>query len=604
MNGDDEAERVAAVERLGAVARAGARDGAEGARDLDYALRFLEELDLRTLREIDRDLARTDSLISRPASGVPGLAAFLGGRYAAALPSSRYHSMTPVAQLEADLLDTLVFREILLAHGDIMFHRAVRGVRNALGLPPHGSLATTGFARCGALSMFLLLDVAVSLAGVQLSRTSAHITASMGYSGIDAYAGALDNCHFMTTGFARYLLRHRPGPDRLVAMMARGRLDAFGISPTDLDKDRLRAELSKLRDRLPVLSDAYSSWQSPKNAARARPPATAGRNDDVRLSFAVSPRPGAPRTAGEAAGQQLSRRDWTLRVRNRKALLATVSAAVSIALSWWSALAASQDPSASLVLFAGLMGAVAAIASAVLLDSRAGAFFQAADGLSDYTVLQGRRDAQFLGALRVLRPDVFAGARHAGLPRLVTVVVERNGVLFLGRGTRPRVVASFHWLHVPKVIAPADPSAAVGESPHRVAFEVRRCGADVVLGFPLERAKVAWTQRDYLVNSPLEAVLSGLQGLRYAWALRPTGTRNGAGRNDSSDRIGLLSAGFDKISGTPYEREALDWEFSARTPLELRGAFAARREQAVLGAVSVLALGCVLAPPLLFQLAG
>ncbi|MFI7742790.1 hypothetical protein [Kocuria rhizosphaericola] len=594
MGGDEQAERTTVVERLSGVARAHARDGTDGAQELEHALGFLGELDLRTLREVECELARPDSVITGPVGGERGgLAAFLGTRYAAAFPASRYPPSTPVPQLRARLLDTLVFRETRIAHGSTMFDRAVRRVQGALGLPPNDSLAETGFVEYGASSVFLLLDVAASFATVQLSRTSAHITASMGYSGVDAYADALDACHFMTTPFARHLLRSRPAPDKLVAMAARGRLDTFGISPTDLDGDRLRAELSKLRDRLPAMSSAYSTWGPAGDTVRRQPPATAGREDTARTSFVVSRRPGRPRTAGEAEQQHLSRRSWTFRVRERRALLGTVLAVAAIAILWWSARAASLELSGRLFVLAGLMGAVAGAALAALLDSRAQAFFRAAEGLSMYTVLQGRRDAQFL---RTLRPDLFAEARHAGLPRLVTVVVERNGVLFLGRGVRPRVVAAFHWLHVRQIMAPEDPPGTPRRRAHRVVFGVRRDGAEVVLGLPLERAKVAWTRRSYLENKPLEAVLALLQGLRHTWALPPIGARSSGDGVDTSERLRLLS-GADELAGTRWEKDALDWEFGPRPPLELSGAAAARREQLVLGVVVVaMAPGCVLVP--------
>lgn len=600
MDADERAERTAAGERLRAMARTQVRDGAEGAQELEHALAFLGELDLRTLREIERELARPDSMIAGPAVGTHGgLTAFLGTRYAAAFPASRYRPSTPVPQIRARLLDTLVFREIRTAHGGTMFDRSVRGVQGALELSPRDSLAETGFPEYGAAAVFLLLDVAASFATVQLSKTSAHITASMGYSGMDAYADALDACHFMTAAFARHLLRCPPDPDKLVTMAARGRLDGLGLSPTDLDGDRLRSELSKLRDRLPELSGLYSSWGPTGYAVRRQPPDTAGREDDARQSFSVSRRPGRPRTAGEAEQHHLSRKDWSWWVREHRAQLATVLAVAAIAIFWWSARAAALELSGRLIVLAGLMGAIAGAALAALLGSRAQAFFRAAEGLSLYTVLQGRRDAQFLGALRALRPDLFAGARYAGLPRLVTVVVERNGVLFLGRGARPPVVAAFHWLHVPRITVSEDPPRTSRRRAHRVAFEVRRKGADVVLGLPLERAKVAWTQRSYLENKPLEAVLSLLQGLRHTWALPPLGARDHGDNADTSARLRLLR-GTDELAGTRWEQEALDWEFASRPPLELAGAPAALREQVVLAAVVVLmALGCVLVPPVL-----
>lgn len=602
-------DRAVRLERLAAAARAdaAARAGAVGhdPQDLQHALALLDALDLRTLTELERELDRPDSMITRPRTGEsPGLAAFLGRRYAASIPASRYHPSTSVPELAARLLDTLVFREVLLAHGTTMFGRAVAGVKDALGLPPKDSLAATGFAEYGAPAVFLLLDVAASFATVQLSRTSAHITASMGYSGMDAYADALDACHFMTVPFARHLLRWRPAPDALVSAMRHGRLDGLGISPTDVDEERLRAELATLHNRLPELSAPYPSWEGP-GAVRRRPRAGAGPEDEVRRAFVVAPADGDPRTVGHAFQQRLTRRSWTVRVRERRAPLAAAAAVAAMVLSSTPAWTTAHPVSLGQVLLAGLVGAVAVLAWTALLDDREEEFFRAAVAFSPSTVLQGRRDAALVSALRDLRPDAFARDRNGGLARTVTVVLERDGVVVLGRGFRP--VARFHWLHVARISAstvPAPPAAppsephlapARGRPVHRVAFVIRRDGPDVAVTLPLERAKVAWTQLSFVEKSPLKALVSGMESARYGWALSPAAVGPRGARRDTNERMRVLS-GADPVAGTRYEKEALDWEFGPRTRPP---GSAHHLRRAALGTLVALAIAWTVAVPVL-----
>ncbi|RPF28922.1 hypothetical protein [Georgenia muralis] len=598
-------DRALRLERLTVAARvdAAARAGVVGhdPQDLHHALAFLDVLDLRTLTELERELDRPDSMVTRPPGTAPGLAAFLGRRYAASIPASRYHPSTSVPELAARLLDTLVFREIGLAHGTTMFGRAVARVKDALGLPPRDSLAATGFAEYGAPAVFLLLDVAASFATVQLTRTSAHITASMGYSGMDAYADALDACHFMTVPFARHLLRWRPAPDALVSTMRRGRLDGLGISPTDIDEDRLLTELAVLRVRLPELSAPYSSWHGP-GAVRRRPRAGAGPEDEVRRAFVVAPADGDARTAGHAFQQRLTRRSWTVRARERRARLAVAAAAAAMALSSTPAWTTAQAVSLGQVFLAGLVGAVGVLAWAALLADREEDFFRTAATLSRSTVLQGRRDAALVSALRLLRPDDLARNRDGGLGRTVTVALEREGVVVLGRGWQP--VARFHWLHVTRISAPTVPAppAATSSEPHpapshgrtvhRVDFVIRRDGPDVAVSLPLERAKVAWTQRSFVETNPLKALVSGMESARYGWALSPAVAV--PGRPDANERMRLLT-GVDPVAGTRYEKEALDWEFGPRPRPPVR----ARRRQAVLGALVVAAIVWAVVAPVL-----
>lgn len=598
MDIDEETERTAAVDRLSTAVHDSARDGEEGAGEVGHALAFLAKLDLRTLREIECELGREDSLINHPALGIGnrGLAAFLGRRFAASVSTSRYGFATPVSKIRANLLDTLVFREILRAHGDTMFNRVILGVKKALGLPEPESLAEAGFAGYGPANIFLLLDVAASFATVQFERTSVTLDGVRGPEGMDLYADALDNCHFMTTAFARYQLKSQPSPEKLCTATVRGRLDGFGVSPTDIDHERLLTELKKLRPQLRQLSAAYASWAPGGDTVHRLPPPEAGQDDDARMAFTVLGRKSRPRTAGEANEQRLVRRDWSVRLREHRNFLVPGSAVLAGAWYLLFIQATSQDLSIRVGLLAAVLGAFVAAALLALIDAREAAFFRAAAALNMYTVLQGHRDAPFLAALRKVRPDAFADSKHAGLPRNFTVMAQREGVAVLGRGVRPNVVAAFHWIHIPAITAPPNSSASSARSSHRVALMVRHEGEKVELSFPLERAKVAWTQRNFLENKPMAAVLSMLQGMRTNWTMPPLGSRHTSDTWDVTERFDLLRSA--NVAGTPHEREVLDWEFGRRSRLVLEGAEELHRTQRRLkAALAALLFGIFIMVP-------
>ncbi|MBM7781166.1 hypothetical protein [Arthrobacter tumbae] len=593
-------QRTAVAERLTAAVRASAVEDDAGARDVEHALAFLGELDLQTLQEIERELGREDSLINHPVLGIGnrGLAAFLGRRFAASISTSQYHFATPVPRIRANLLDTLVFRDILRAHGNTMFNRVTQGVKKALGLPEPESLAEIGFAGHGPANIFLLLDVAASFATVQFRRTSVTLDGVRGPEGMDLYADALDNCHFMTTAFARFLLKSQPSSEMLCKATERGRLDGFGVSPTDIDLERLSSELEKLRSRLPELAAAYASWAPGGDTAHRLPPPEAGQDDDARMVFTVLEPKSRPRTAGEANEQRLIRRNWSVRLREHRNFLVPGSAVLSGAWYLLFIQATSQDLSIRVGLLAAVLGALVAAALLALIDAREAAFFRAATALSKYTVLQGHRDNAFLAALRKVRPDAFGASKYAGLPRNFTVMAQREGVALLGLGVRPNVVAAFHWIHLPAITAPPNSPASSARSSHRVALMVRHDGEKVELSFPLERAKVAWTQRNFLENKPMEAVLSMLQGMRTNWTMPPLGSRYTSDTWDVSERFDLLRSA--NVAGTTYEREVLDWEFGRRDGLVLDGAEELHRTQRSLKvALAALLFGIFIIVPVL-----
>ena len=192
---------------------------------------------------------QTASQPGEPRAGVkianePGVARFLV--LVCSQTPRPYSSPRSAHAIDASLLDLLMLRDVRLAHGSSMYHRCLDGVKDILGLGSEDSLAEHGVARYGARGIVSLLHISASLADLQFSQTSAHITPRMGYAGLDAYADALDDCHFMTAAFARWILKTDPSPAKVAALAANGRLAEYGISPAELDPEKLRAELAKV----------------------------------------------------------------------------------------------------------------------------------------------------------------------------------------------------------------------------------------------------------------------------------------------------------------------------------------------------------------------
>lgn len=173
---------------------------------------------------------------------------------------------------------------------------------------------------------------------------------------------------------------------------------------------------------------------------------------------------------------------------------------------------------ASLVFVEGVCGYWIFRCAAALHDMRGVTFFQQARDLTNYTVIQGRRDRSFLKSLRQLRPAAFDQSASAGIPRHFSLFADKQGVMILGKGSRPRIVASFHWSHVSDT-APD----AVG---HRIVLTVqqdetvqrdetvRQDERTAPLAFEVTRAKVAWSELSYVQEKPLEAMLAMYNGMK------------------------------------------------------------------------------------------
>lgn len=390
------------------------------------------------------------------------------------------------------------------------------------------------------------------------------------------YAEAMYKCHFMTADFAEFILREVPSVDVLVGSMSSGRLRRLGISPTDIDEVTLRSELSEL-----YASHRSSTEGDVRDRSRVRVPVP----DDECASEAGQPcyavlsaedsipsiRSGALRILGDHLEHHLTRRRLGNSMRTNVTLLPAGVLIAAIATSLWLARASLEkvlvEPSlknwlaaAAFVMLVALAGMMIGLVIADVRYESANGFFLVARELSRHTVLQGRRDREFLGALRQLRPDVFKRSRVAGLPRLVTVIADQRGLLLLGRGRRPRVVAAFHWVNVT--------GSSQDVPAHRVTFTIRRQGVDTPLRFRLERAKVAMTGRSYLEYEPLKAVLESVDtsGTRSILYETSGGMRNA---DDQLHRLRVMN-GADNLAGSDLEREALAFESERRAPLRLK----------------------------------
>ncbi|GAB3518131.1 hypothetical protein [Arthrobacter monumenti] len=542
---------------------------------LESSLNVLQVFRLGTLRALESDLLRPDSLATHRGFVVgpcgSGAAQFLIGTC---------NSPWGHATAEAHLLDMLTFRDILTSHRNSMFEHCMGQVKSVLNLARGESLTNEGASRYGSDSVFAVFDIAASFASLQLSKTSAHVTASMGYSGLDAYADAKVACHCMTVKFAQFILTKSPDTEKIVSMLSEGRLSEFGISPADLTEEELRAELSKLERAISpskTTPETRSGWM----------------NDDGTSRFAVTSATN-PATAGAAFGHRLSRTDTDDRIVRLKKFLSVLLPFAAVTLSIWAArplletLFTGPPFSAwvgalTLVLLEVCMAWLIYLGLVAIIDLPATAFFESAEELSKHTVMQGRRSKEFLDALRRVRPAAFKHSKNAGLPRLFTVYFDESRAMLLGKGVRPNVVAAFHWSHVSEIYAPdLDDLASMGIIPlgPKVVLAIQQDGSDLPLSFELNRARVTWTQHSYLEINPREAVLAHLQGARTLakYQLR------------SSDEAG----------GTTQDREAFLFETAPRSPLNLTSLAGIRaRRIALARALAIMVAICVAGPAML-----
>jgi hypothetical protein len=444
---------------------------------------------------------------------------------------------------------------------------------------------------------------------------------------MDAYADAQDDCHSMTAAFARWILQADPSPAKVAALAANGRLAKYEISPAELDPEQLRAKLAKVdvdatARSLPDVDAGRSNkghtGSGTPDGPRRRRPDFSDLDDGAKGSFEVTIPPAArnPATAGDAFEKHISRKESNTAFRRLKALIWVACPLVVVAISSWMAaptvgeLLVQPEPNAwkglaAFFLAEALGGCLIAMGISSWLDLRVSGFYLVARELNMYTVLQGRRDEEFLHALRVLRPGLFARSATAGLPRLFTVCFDKEGALLVGGSTQPFVVAAFHWLHVRQISAEPPVRGRQAKRGHgqRVVLLLRKDGTDLELTFPLERAKVAWTSRTFLEADPVKAALALVEGLRNLSSLEGPGISEQGMRKmtpEIEERIHLLLRKDAVLEGTDYEKEALEYERRPRPPLEPKAsAFLRNRRAQIIRGVVVVALLCAAGPSLL-----
>ena len=83
------------------------------------------------------------------------------------------------------------------AHGDTMLDKCLADVKRIFGLQPEDALADQGFAKYGVHGASRVLDIAVSVATLQLTKPR-RIYATIGLYRDGRLCGSKDDCHCMT----------------------------------------------------------------------------------------------------------------------------------------------------------------------------------------------------------------------------------------------------------------------------------------------------------------------------------------------------------------------------------------------------------------------
>lgn len=208
---------------------------------LDAALERLAAMRVQTLRAIEQELARPDTMataeyLNRGDPDGLGVGAWLislspGGR---------------MARSESSLRDGIAYRDLArLHHG---FGRPYKAVRGFFRVLPSAPLCELPPEPHDQEAVAALLHVLCSIFEAQLTQTSTiYMKPNMGYSGMDAWADAQDACQFFSAAFATLVLAERPTADEIIALLDSGALERSGLEPTEsLDRDELRERLALL----------------------------------------------------------------------------------------------------------------------------------------------------------------------------------------------------------------------------------------------------------------------------------------------------------------------------------------------------------------------
>jgi hypothetical protein len=227
--------------------------GAGWGSELDSSLAFAWTLPLPVLRMLVEELHRGDKSARGPAELFMRLCP---APRSGVLPLS-------TAQIEADLIDQIIFRDIRVAHRTLIHGKALATVKEVLRLPRKQSLATQMAPLYGLGQVFALVDIATSLGAVQLHHLLRLQPPHRGYSYLDDVDIAMNACVCMTATLASRILHETPTVDQIVAWMQNGALEEWGISPSEINEDELHEHLLRLHE-------TYSSRELPEGLAAGR----------------------------------------------------------------------------------------------------------------------------------------------------------------------------------------------------------------------------------------------------------------------------------------------------------------------------------------------
>jgi hypothetical protein len=520
----------------------------------------------------------------------------------------------PAEELEASLLDPVVFRDVLIAH-----HAAdpLSSVREALGLTPGETLAVEAVAAYGFDDVELLLRAGAANYTLQWVLARDWLKNVSGYAQADAHGDAALEMHSMSAPFARFILARRPSIDELVRMMERDRFTRLGISPSRFPPEEYRAELSKAARPARGAGLRPTTRRQPSRFRRL-PPRVAGWQRDSHVFLVpwrdtarIEAEAGATeRIVGAPSHQHLVTRGRARRLRWQARILPALIPATLLALalgidrSWGGdvmldAQRFALDPVLATVTWATplVAGLIVGLGLASLSDFRERAFDElAAERGSRQQYAEVRRERAFVSGLQRLRPEAFTAGGRRPLPSRFTIATETNGLVVLGRGTRPERVAAFHWLNIVSV-TPAPPSdndvTWLGDRRYRFDIAVRHGDTTVSLPCTIVRAKLDWGSEATAWHRPFPEFVSRLDTGIIGWM---------AGSPDPADIIARWPIAHEESSypGTPFEAEVVDYEKAVEAPAESpsRVGYRRRLRTSIPLMLGITALG-LLAPSLL-----
>ena len=202
----------------------------------DGVLDRLAKLQVQTLRSIERELSRPDTM-----ANIPYLNG--GGPYGSGADEWLSHMVGSGRAVRTDvsIRDGLAYRDLTRVFGPI-FDRPYRAVRDFFALTGQQALCEMHSQAHTQRAVTALLRTLMCIYASQLTQTTkTFMKPNMGYAGMDAWADSQDACTFSSRSFATLVLTELPSVDELVGLLDSGALARTGLSPTTtIDRSELR----------------------------------------------------------------------------------------------------------------------------------------------------------------------------------------------------------------------------------------------------------------------------------------------------------------------------------------------------------------------------